>query len=88
MWPRYYKAYFNFFTKVIGEKGIGKTLEEHVFSKEANTSSNGQNSLMLNRFMAILFHPLIHTSYGIEFGLEIIVVQGMYSYDGRLAPDC
>lgn len=31
---------------------------------------------MLNRFMAALLHPLIHTGYGVEFNIPGLVVEG------------
>lgn len=34
---------------------------------------------MLNRFLAGVLHPIIHTGYGAEFGLPGMLVEGTHS---------
>ncbi|KAK0199704.1 hypothetical protein DFS33DRAFT_185392 [Desarmillaria ectypa] len=78
---KYYGAYMSFFEEKIAEKGIASVLEEFVFSESANVdaTTNGSNQQpgMVNRLMASLIHPMIHTGYGLEFGLPGIIVEGL-----------
>ncbi|KAK0451383.1 uncharacterized protein EV420DRAFT_714767 [Desarmillaria tabescens] len=77
---KYYGAYMTFFKDKIAEEGIASVLEEFVFSESANvdaTTNGNQQPGMLNRLMAGLVHPMIHTGYGLEFGLPGIVVEGL-----------
>jgi hypothetical protein len=78
---RYYDAYLTFFTDTLRQKGTAATLEEYVFSQQANfdpaRDAEGKSQPeMLNRFINGLLHPLIHTGYGVEFGLPGMVVEG------------
>lgn len=76
---RYWKAYLAFFSKVVLEKGAAVALEEHIFSPKANfdPAREGKNQPeMLNRFVSSLLHPMIHTGYGVEFGLLGMVAEG------------
>ncbi len=69
-----------FFKEKLSEKGTASVLEEFVFSETANvdvTPNDNQQPGMLNRFLGGLVHPMIHTAYGLEFGLPGIVVEGM-----------
>ncbi|KAF9525663.1 hypothetical protein CPB83DRAFT_896836 [Crepidotus variabilis] len=63
------------------EKGIPATLEEFIFSRKANLGSPDvapeKQPQMLNRFLAGLLHPLIHTGHGAEFGLPGMLVEGL-----------
>ena len=82
---RYYRAYLQFFTKVLSEKGAAATLEEYIFSPKANIEppKSGQPPMeMTNRLFSGLLHPLIHTGYGAEFGLP-----GMFA-EGASCPPC
>ncbi len=77
---RYFGAYMTFFKEKLSENGTASVLEEFVFSESANvnvTTNGNQQPAMLNRFMDGLIHPLIHTAYGLEFGLPGIVIEGM-----------
>jgi hypothetical protein len=33
---------------------------------------------MFSRFVSGLFHPLIHTGYGLEFGINGMLAEGIY----------
>ncbi|KAK0488034.1 hypothetical protein EDD18DRAFT_1321626 [Armillaria luteobubalina] len=77
---RYFGAYMTFFKEKLSENGTASVLEEFVFSESANvdvTTNDNQQPGMLNRFMGGLVHPLIHTAYGLEFGLPGIVIEGL-----------
>ncbi len=69
-----------FFKEKLSKNGTASVLEEFVFSESANvdvTPDGNQQPGMLNRFLGGLVHPMIHTAYGLEFGLPGIVVEGM-----------
>ncbi|KAK0186392.1 hypothetical protein F5146DRAFT_1065729 [Armillaria mellea] len=77
---KYFGAYMTFFKEKLSEKGTASVLEEFIFSESANvdvTTNGNQQPAMLNRFMDGLIHPLIHTAYGLEFGLPGIVIEGL-----------
>ncbi|KAK7047455.1 hypothetical protein VNI00_006686 [Paramarasmius palmivorus] len=76
----YYKAYMDFFTEVVREKGTAATLEEYIFADKANfgsTNKDDQHPEMLNRFLGGLLHSIIHVGYGVEFGIPGMVVEGL-----------
>ncbi len=74
---RYYEAYKTFFRENIKDKGIATVLEEFVFSPSANVSPAGEKQpAMLKRLLSGLVHPIIHTGYGLEFGLPGMTVEG------------
>ncbi|KAK7047450.1 hypothetical protein VNI00_006681 [Paramarasmius palmivorus] len=76
----YYKAYMDFFTEVVRERGPVATIEEYVFSDKANfesTNKDGKHPEMLNRFHGGLLHAIIHVGYGVEFGIPGMVVEGL-----------
>ena len=77
---RYFGAYMAFFKEKLSEKGTASVLEEFVFSESANidvTMKGNKQPSMLIRFVDGLMHSLIHTAYGLEFGLPGIVIEGM-----------
>ncbi|CCM00192.1 uncharacterized protein FIBRA_02220 [Fibroporia radiculosa] len=77
---KYYNAYLKFFSSILVERGAEKTIEEYIFSAKMNVSipAVGHPSLeMLSRFLSGLFHPMIHTGYGAEFGLLGMVAEGL-----------
>ncbi|EKM51648.1 uncharacterized protein PHACADRAFT_212279 [Phanerochaete carnosa HHB-10118-sp] len=79
---KYYQAYVSFFSRLLlspQSKGLQAILEEYVFSTDANlvAGKNGVKPYMLGRFYSSLFHPLIHTGYGVEFGLPGLAVEGL-----------
>jgi hypothetical protein len=78
---RYFNAYMDFFTCYVQEKGISATLEDFIFSPKVNLGTNPQLAVdkqpqMLNRFLAGVLHPMIHTAYGTEFNLPGMIVEG------------
>ncbi|KAK0234931.1 hypothetical protein EDD85DRAFT_841103 [Armillaria nabsnona] len=75
---QYYEAYKTFFRENIKDKGIATVLEEFVFSPSANVSpAGGKQPAMLKRLLSGLVHPIIHTGYGLEFGLPGMTVEGL-----------
>lgn len=79
---KYYQAYLHFFSDQLVTKGVDKTLEGYLYSKGANFNDRAEmdgsrQPEMFARFMSGLMHPLIHTGYGLEFGLPGILAEGM-----------
>lgn len=68
----WYWPYLDFFESEIKGKGSAACLEEYVFGETANK----KQPAMLGRFIGGALHPLIHTGYGFEFGLDGIVAEG------------
>ncbi|KAJ6509830.1 hypothetical protein DFH09DRAFT_942181 [Mycena vulgaris] len=68
-----YPDYLAFFSAEILQHGVTGALERYVFSPEAN----GNGSLMLARFVGGLLHPIIQAGFGIEFGQDFMVAQGL-----------
>jgi hypothetical protein len=79
---RYYSAYVDFFTVILRKDGAAATLENYVFSQQANfdpaRDADGKSSpQFLCRFVDGLFHPMIHVGYGLEFGLPGTLAEGV-----------
>ncbi|OAX38705.1 hypothetical protein K503DRAFT_677249, partial [Rhizopogon vinicolor AM-OR11-026] len=79
---RFYSAYMDFFACELGKKGFARTLGEYIFAPSANYIAEPHpektaHPEMLARFFAGLFHPLIHTGYGAEFGLLGLSAEGL-----------
>jgi len=76
-------AYLNYYHKVVLAPGatISSILEKYIFSSEYNINPSlapgKQQPEMLNRFVEILIHPLIHVGYGAEFGLLGMLAEGL-----------
>ncbi|KAJ7446572.1 hypothetical protein FB451DRAFT_788611 [Mycena latifolia] len=68
-----YPDYLAFFSSEIAKYGVSGALERYVFSPEAN----GNGALMLSRFVGGLLHPLIQAGFGIEFGQDFMVAEGL-----------
>ncbi|KAJ7274660.1 hypothetical protein C8J57DRAFT_1177587 [Mycena rebaudengoi] len=68
-----YPDYLAFFSLQISKDGVPAVLDRYVFSPEAN--ANG--SMMLFRFVSGLLHPIIQAGFGIEFGQDFMVAQGL-----------
>ncbi|KAJ7112421.1 hypothetical protein C8R43DRAFT_1138898 [Mycena crocata] len=68
-----YPDYIAFFTSQISATGVSTTLQRYVFSPSAN--DNG--GLMLIRIVSGLMHPFIQLGYGVEFGQDFMVTQGL-----------
>lgn len=77
-----YNAYLDYFHRVVLQPGatISDLIEKYVFSDHYNirTPKEGaQQPEMLNRFLEILLHPIIHVGYGAEFGLLGMIAEGL-----------
>jgi hypothetical protein len=78
-----------FFEESIEKDGVTHTLEEYLFGTSANvgsdwegmfsSGSSGPQPRMLGRFFSGVVHPLIHTGYGLEFGLPGMMAEGKQS---------
>ncbi|KAK7059921.1 P-loop containing nucleoside triphosphate hydrolase protein [Favolaschia claudopus] len=68
-----YPDYLAFFSSEIEAHGVARTLEKYVFSPEAN----GNGTMMLGRFVGGLLHPMIEVGFGIEFGQDGLVAEGL-----------
>lgn len=80
----YYNAYIQYFHRVVLESGatISDILEKYLFSEHYNirkSMQGAQQPEMLNRFLEILLHPIIHVGYGAEFGIPGMVAEGRVS---------
>ncbi|KAG8215798.1 hypothetical protein J3R82DRAFT_7706 [Butyriboletus roseoflavus] len=78
----YYNAYLNYFHRVVLEPGatISNILEKYLFSPHYNVRTPQQGAeqpQMLNRFLEILIHPIIHAGYGAEFGILGLIAEGL-----------
>ncbi|KAG2131877.1 hypothetical protein BD769DRAFT_1354969 [Suillus cothurnatus] len=76
----YYQAYTTFFAKAIQEKGASATLDEFIFSEKYNFQPGRDTESqpeMLYRFVDGVWHSLIHCGYGLEFGLEGMLAEGL-----------
>ncbi|KAF8630301.1 hypothetical protein AX15_003013 [Amanita polypyramis BW_CC] len=78
-WTKYlgdyhaYGGYFKFFSSNIQEVGVLKTIEQYIFSVNAN--DGGAN--MLIRLMSGIAHPFINVGYGLEFGSDTVVAASL-----------
>ncbi|KAJ9114282.1 hypothetical protein QFC22_005734 [Naganishia vaughanmartiniae] len=73
-----YAAYLVFFHSEIERIGGKACLAHYLFSSQANTQGNGnyQGPRMFHRFMAGIFHPFIHTGFGLEFKDQVMLAEG------------
>ncbi|CAA7267855.1 unnamed protein product [Cyclocybe aegerita] len=75
---KYYAAYVEFFTQQYETKTFTDMLEEYVFAENANWVENTpKQPEMVPRFIDGLFHALIHTGYGVEFGVPGVSLEGL-----------
>lgn len=73
----YYQAYVEFFLDELKGKPFSALLEEYVFGASANILGGAERYPdMLNRFLAGLLHPMIHTGFGVEFSLPGTFAEG------------
>ncbi|KAF8307520.1 hypothetical protein DL93DRAFT_2159500 [Clavulina sp. PMI_390] len=77
---QYYDGYKQFFDEKLSRPdGVSKTLEEFLFSDEANhgaSESSAAGPMMLARFYGGPLHPMIHIGH-IEFGIPGMVAEGL-----------
>ncbi|KAJ7083633.1 hypothetical protein B0H15DRAFT_416982 [Mycena belliarum] len=71
--PDSYADYLDFFSTQISACGITRVLQRYVFDPEANRGG----AMMLVRLMSGLIHPFIQLGFGIEFGQDCMVAQGL-----------
>jgi len=67
-----------FFDGEVAEKGMVKCIEEYCFHRE-----------ILPRFLAGVFHNIIHVGYGVEFNIPLLVAEGIAMsclHENYLAP--
>ena len=60
--------YYNFFEKEIKEKTMQETFKTYAFHPK-----------VFSRLYSGLFHPLIHTGYGLEFHLPLMLAEGTFN---------
>ncbi|KAJ7259148.1 hypothetical protein B0H12DRAFT_1109066 [Mycena haematopus] len=68
-----YGSYLAFFADEITKKGLEETMRKYVMAPEAN----GNESLMLARFLGGALHPFLQVGFGAEFGQDYMVAQGL-----------
>ncbi|KAF8209418.1 hypothetical protein K438DRAFT_1711712 [Mycena galopus ATCC 62051] len=68
-----YAEYLAFFSSEIATVGVPETLKRYVFAP----SANGNGALMLVRVVSGLMHPFIQLGYGVEFGQDFMVAEGL-----------
>ncbi|KAL4062790.1 hypothetical protein V8B97DRAFT_2012212 [Scleroderma yunnanense] len=78
----YYNAYIKYFHRVVLEPGAttSSILEKYLFSEHYNIRrpmEGAQQPEMLNRFLEVLLHPIIHVGYGAEFGIPGMIAEGL-----------
>ncbi|OCH85390.1 hypothetical protein OBBRIDRAFT_739946 [Obba rivulosa] len=74
----YYTAYLQFFAATVLADGVSSTMQKYIFSRAANVGvGDAQPPFMLARFLATVFHPMIHIGNGVEFGLLGLVAEGL-----------
>lgn len=77
-----YNAYLDYFHCIVLQPGatIPDIIEKYIFSDYYNIrmpKEGTQQPEMLNRFLEILLHPIIHVGYGAEFGLLGMIAEGL-----------
>ncbi|KAJ7702115.1 hypothetical protein B0H14DRAFT_3031160 [Mycena olivaceomarginata] len=68
-----YGDYLAFFADQIAKKGVKETFRTYVLAPEAN----GNESLMLARVLGGALHPFLQIGFGVEFGQDYMVSQGL-----------
>lgn len=67
----YYASYLRFFLKQVHENGVEQTITKFIFQE------GEKEHQMLQRFLGGAFHPMIHVGYGVEFGIPLLVAEGL-----------
>ncbi|KAI0739605.1 hypothetical protein C8Q80DRAFT_1222014 [Daedaleopsis nitida] len=75
----FYNSYLEYFRSLLVKKDVTEVIEEYIFSAKANVGGPGVDGSprLLNRFLASIVHPMIHTSCGLEFGILGLVAEGL-----------
>ncbi|KAJ6610728.1 hypothetical protein B0H10DRAFT_1811114 [Mycena sp. CBHHK59/15] len=71
--PEAYLEYLDFFALQISTVGVSEVMQRYVFAP----SANGNGTTMLIRLVSGLMHPFIQLGYGLEFGQDTMVAQGL-----------
>lgn len=77
---RFYQAFRDFFILEVDKHGVEATIDNWVVGLAGNTTrgnADKKNPQMLARLLSLLMHGLIHLGYGLEFGLPVMVIEGM-----------
>ncbi|VDC05665.1 unnamed protein product [Peniophora sp. CBMAI 1063] len=79
---KFYNAYVIYFCKALkAASSTADLLDRFLFSPAYNYNANlpagAQQPLMVDRFLAAIFHPLIHLGYGVEFGIQQQIAEGL-----------
>ncbi|WRT66146.1 uncharacterized protein IL334_003099 [Kwoniella shivajii] len=84
-----YSRYLTFFHGEIARLGPTETLNQYIFTPEANwesfntsSSSDGETKekdgpMMIDRLVGGVFHPFIHVGFGLEFNDRIVLAEGL-----------
>ncbi|KAJ7670111.1 hypothetical protein DFH06DRAFT_161096 [Mycena polygramma] len=68
-----YGSYLAFFQENIEKHGVSATMSKYVMAPEAN----GNEALMLARLLGGALHPFLQVGFGVEFGQDYMVSQGL-----------
>ncbi|KZS88845.1 hypothetical protein SISNIDRAFT_552439 [Sistotremastrum niveocremeum HHB9708] len=68
-----YQAYIPFYLNRLEKLGVAEVLERYIFADEVN----GEDTRMLVRVFVQIFHVFITIAYGIEFGSNHLIAQGL-----------
>ncbi|KAJ6549818.1 hypothetical protein B0H19DRAFT_1378617 [Mycena capillaripes] len=68
-----YGSYLVFFTDQITKNGVPETMRKYVMAPEANANE----TFMLARFFGGALHPILQVGFGVEFGQDLMVAQGL-----------
>ncbi|KAJ7751458.1 hypothetical protein B0H16DRAFT_1548547 [Mycena metata] len=68
-----YGSYLVFFADEIAKNGVGQTLKKWLMAPEAN----GNGAYMLGRLLGGALHPFLQVGFGVEFGQDYMVAQGL-----------
>ena len=63
---KYYPNYLQYFKEKIAQDGVGKTVVKYALDET-----------LLPSFVSGAVHPLIHTGFGLEFGQDAVVAEGL-----------
>ncbi|KAJ6462261.1 hypothetical protein C8R47DRAFT_924075, partial [Mycena vitilis] len=68
-----YGSYLAFFQEQVEKHGVSATMTKYVMAPEAN----GNGALMLARLFGGVLHPFLQVGFGVEFGQDYMVAQGL-----------
>ncbi|KAJ7662537.1 hypothetical protein DFH06DRAFT_1324907 [Mycena polygramma] len=68
-----YGSYLAFFQEQVEKQGVSATMTKYVMAPEAN----GNEALMLARLLGGALHPFLQVGFGVEFGQDYMVAQGL-----------